>query len=64
MKLRKLVLNVREKIKFINFISENCPQKDYTYEDRDKVDICKVSDYQNKNRWNYCKPCFECMKHT
>lgn len=61
---KKLHKNYNDRNKFMDFIVENCPQKDYTYEDRDKVDICKWREKEKKNNcgWKYCKPCFDCFK--
>jgi len=56
--------NWDDKNKFIKFIGENCPEKDYTYEDREKVDICSWREKERKNNygWKYCKPDCDCFQ--
>jgi len=58
--------NWRDKNKFHKFIKDNCPQKSYTYEDREKVYTCKWRENQkvtNNYGWKYCKPCADCMQY-
>jgi len=58
--------NHNEAYRFLKFIDDNCPQKSYTYEDRDKVDTCKWREKERRtdnSGWKYCKPSCECIKY-
>ena len=62
---KKISIRVKERRKFINFIEEKCPHKDYTYEDRDKVDVCRASKKDRLRNYSssYCNPRIECFQH-
>lgn len=55
---------IKDKWKYLDFIVKNCPHKGFEYDDRDKVDTCKIRRWREKNRIShYCKPCTECIQH-
>ena len=64
---KKGYIYLRGEYKFIKFIVDNCPQKNYTFEDRDQVDICnwrkKSEKYKKNYGWKYCKPCADCFQY-
>jgi len=58
--------NISDRYKFMKFIPEHCPHKDYTYEDRDKVDICRPRANERRTDnygWKYCRPEIDCFQH-
>ena len=52
--LKQIHKKVKDKKKYFEFIFKNCLNKDFRYEYRDRVDICKL-----KKDWSNCKPCNE-----
>jgi hypothetical protein len=59
---RTINKNVKDKIKFIKFIKDNCPNKDVGYWDRDQYDSCNLKN----NRLfanDECDCSFECFKY-
>ncbi len=57
--------NWKDEKKFVKFIEERCPKKDYTYEDRDRVDICKAKERSKKTGYcqYYCSPSTNCIQY-
>jgi len=63
---KKSYKNWKDKNKFIKFIKDNCPEKDYTYEDREKVDTCRWREKERRKDnygWKYCKPDYDCFHY-
>lgn len=60
---QKIEKQISDKIKFLEFIVDNCPKKDYTYEERDRVDTCKVGKGKDHYPVIYCKPSVECFQY-